>query len=663
MLNIKRLYLYTLQSFVPLFIMTFGICLFIVLMQFLWRYVEDLVGKGIDVFVLGELFSYAALMFIPLALPLAILLASLISFGNMGENLELLAIKASGISLIKTMQPLIIFVSILAIGMFFFQNEAMPRVQTKFYTLLQSIKQKSPELDIPEGIFYSEIDNYNLFVKKKDKQTKMLHEVMIYSTANGFDNMAVIVADSAKMLMSVHKDYLKMTLYHGQQFSNFKQAGAGGMGMIRTAGGMTPFSRENFKTKEIVIPFDANFNRMNESSLSDSRLSKNMTQLESSIDSMNRQIDSMSRSDKTNLLSNFSVLHNELPKHTAIRNVPVNDGKVHSQISATKAVRPFDPKGVKPIDPDSLVRNMPDAMRGSLLANALSQSDATRFSNQAFFKSDIQKNLRYYKVEWYQKFTVSLACLIFFFIGAPLGAIIRKGGLGMPVVISVILFIIYYVVNNVGYKLARDGVWSSWSGMLLSAFVLAPLGAFLTYKAMNDSALMNADAYRNFFKRMFGKSDKRNMSVKEVVIYSPDLEKVNLHLGALEQSVEQIIPRFRVRNYVDFWKNPDWERGLENVSTQLENVVEEMSNSKDEKLIQKVAQFPVFTYQILRDFKNKKTGILLGVLVFIGIPTYIWVIIKDRGVRKNLKFLLRNSRELREMIKPGSEKEVSNGEE
>ncbi len=648
MLNIKRLYTYILQSFIPVFFMTFGICLFIVLMQFLWRYVEDLVGKGIDILVLGELFSYAALMFIPLALPLAILLASLMTFGSMGENLELLAIKGSGISLLKTMRPLIILVSGLAVGMFFFQNEAMPRVQAKFYVLLQSIKQKSPELDIPEGIFYSEIDNYNLFVKKKDKKTKMLHEVMIYSTANGFDNMAVIVCDSAKMLMSANKDYLKMTLFHGQQFSNFKSQS----GMMGTAiAGMTPFSRENFKTKDIVIPFDANFNRMNESTMADSRLTKNISQLQTSIDSMKSQIDSLNTVDKKSILANFNILRNQPPVgQPPTQVVPVNDGKVHSQISATKVVKHVDPKNLKPIDPDSVVKSLPVSDRGMVISTALAQTDATRFSNQALLKTDTQKKLRYYKVEWYQKFTVSLACLIFFFIGAPLGAIIRKGGMGMPVVISVLLFIVYYIINNVGYKLARDGVWSVWSGMMLSTFVLAPLGAFLTYKAMNDSALLNADAYRNFFKRLFGKNEKRNLAVKDVAIYSPNLKKVESELVHLEQAVQETLPRFKARNYIDFWKNPDWEGGLESVSVQLERIVEEMSNSKDAQLMQKLSEFPVLTNQILPNFKNKKVGILLGCLVFIGIPVYIWILYKDARIRKSLRTILEKSKELRGMI-------------
>lgn len=650
MLKIKRLYLYILQSFVPVFIMTFGICLFIVLMQFIWRYVEDLVGKGIDIFVLAELFSYAAMSLIPLALPLAILLASLMTFGSMGENLELLAIKASGVSLFKAMRPLILFVALLSVGMFFFQNDAMPRIQTKFRTLFFSIKQKSPELDIPEGSFYNEIDGYNLFVKRKDPKTKMLHEVMIYSTSGGLDNMAVIVSDSAKMLMSSNKDFLKFTLFYGQQFSNFKQA-QGGMAMPGTqAGAMAPYSRENFKTKEIVIPFDANFNRMDESSMSGGQMSKNIKELNVSIDSMQRQIDSLNITDKKSVLANFNIFRNNTPDNQPPKEMPVNDGRVHSQITATrKQVKP-DLKNIQPISPDTIIEHLSEGSRSSILSTALSQADATRFSNQAFFKTDTQKKIRGYKVEWYQKFTISLACLIFFFIGAPLGAIIRKGGLGMPVVISVILFIIYYVVNNVGYKMARDGVWSVWSGMLLSSFVLAPLGAFLTFKAMNDSALLNADAYRNFFKKVLGRREKRNMVLKDVVIYIPDEQTIKHGLNELMTMVSDILPKYSFRRYWSFWSCPDLERGLEAVSVKEESLVEEMSNTRDYTQMQIVSEFPVLTSHILPDFRNSKIGKFFALFFVIGIPVYIWVQYKDRRVRKDLNLLLQKSKELSQLV-------------
>ena len=220
--RLKRLYSFVLQSFLPLFLMTFVICLFLVLMQFLWKYIEDMVGKGLDIGVLAEMFLYASLNLIPLALPLSILLSSIMVFGNLGERFELLAIKSAGVPLLKTMKPLIILIVFISVGAFFFQNYAMPRIQVKFYSLLISIRQKSPELDIPEGVFYKEIDNYNIFVERKNRKTGMLYDVMIYDVSKGFNSMAVIVCDSASMKLSEDKLSLAFTMYKGQQFQNFQ---------------------------------------------------------------------------------------------------------------------------------------------------------------------------------------------------------------------------------------------------------------------------------------------------------------------------------------------------------------------------------------------------------------------------------------------------------
>lgn len=480
MFRIKRLYQYILQAFIPMFMMTFAICLFIVLMQFLWKYVEDLVGKGLDTAVLGELFLYAALSFIPMALPLAILLASLMTFGSLGERFELTAIKASGISLLKAMSPLIIFIGLISIGAFFFQNEAMPRINVKFRTLFVSVKQKSPELDIPEGSFYSGIRGYNLFVEKKNKETGVLINVKIYDVSKGFDNMAVIVADSAKVRSSTNKDYLQFNLYSGQQFANFQRPGAvNGSGR---SGSFVPYSRETFSEKEIIIPFDADFSRMDESSMQGLQIAKNITELRISIDSLSATVDSMNVSDRRILL-----------RHTYSVNLVEDSARKEKPLLAAK-------------DIDSLVNSLDVYEKSGMYSNAVSQAEMNK--NDILFRSmakiDANKKIRYHKAEWHKKFTLSFACLIFFFIGAPLGAIIRKGGMGMPVVISVVLFIIYYIIDNVGFKMGRDGVWDVWQGVWLSSFILFPLGVFLTYKAMNDSALFNTDAYRNYYNRIFG---------------------------------------------------------------------------------------------------------------------------------------------------------------
>ena len=222
MLRIKRLYTFMLQTFLPLFFMTFGICLFIVLMQFLWKYIDDMVGKGIDIAVLAEMFMYAALSLVPMALPLAVLLASLMTFGNLGERLELLAMKSAGISLIHIMRPLIITLVLVSIGTFFYQNNAMPVVQVKLYTLLYSMRQKSPELEIPEGFFYKDIPGLNVYVQRKDTKTGLLSDLMIYDYSEGFNNARVIVADSGRLKTSADKLFLVLSLYNGESFENLR---------------------------------------------------------------------------------------------------------------------------------------------------------------------------------------------------------------------------------------------------------------------------------------------------------------------------------------------------------------------------------------------------------------------------------------------------------
>lgn len=495
MLRIKRLYLYILQTFVPVFFMTFAICLFIILMQFLWKYVEDLVGKGLDTHVLAELFLYAALTLVPMALPLAILLASLMSFGNLGERYELLAIKAAGISLLRAMRPLIILMILICIGAFFFQNDIIPKINVKFRTLMISVKQKSPELDIPEGSFYSGIDNYNIYVKTKDKETGTLRDVMIYDVSKGFDNMAVIVCDSAKMKMSSNKDYLQLNLYNGQQFANFKQSGLGDRATVRNDK-FVPYSRENFKEKEVIIPFDANFNRMDEASMDGTQIAKNVSQLRASVDSLTIIVDSLNVNDRKVMLKYTYLSYRN---NYQIDTTKVQEDNLDYSYSL-----------------DSVLNSLSPSEKVNVYSEAMSRAEANKndFMFRSISKIDTQKKIRQHNVELQRKFTLSFACLIFFFIGAPLGAIIRKGGLGMPVVVSVILFIIYYIIDNLGYKMARDGVWDVWQGVWLSSFILFPLGVFITYKAINDSALFNADAYRNYYVKVFG--DRSLMTLNEL---------------------------------------------------------------------------------------------------------------------------------------------------
>lgn len=609
--------------------MTFGICLFIVLMQFLWRYVEDLVGKGLDVAVLGELFLYAALQLIPMALPLSLLLASLMAFGNLGERLELLAIKASGVSLLKTMRPLIILVGFIAIGAFFFQNEAMPRVNVKFRSLLFSIKQKSPELEIPEGSFYNGIKDYSMYVKEKDKKTKMLRGVMIYDIANGFDNMSITVCDSGSLKVSDDKKFLLLTLHHGQRFYNEQQTGMRQNQGRRSDNKFIPYARENFKRKDIVIPFNTGFDRMDEANMEGTYVSKNIIQLGHSVDSMTVILDSLNTRDRNIIGKNtYLTYRNEDQykemKKTVLETNDTSDGnpKPANKIKETKAE-------IVPIDFDSLISSFSKDEMSQYLTTAASESESSKFSMSTLEyqqKQGMQKNIRYHEIEWHQKFTLSFACLIFFFIGAPLGAIIRKGGLGMPVVVSVCLFIVYYIINNIGYKFARDAVWEVWQGMWLSSAVLFPLGVFLTYKAMNDSTLFNPEAYNRFFRKiLYIKSPQkiteteRNALIRQI----PDVSEILIQpdLLASLQAMDSDKLREIIQNYTNYNYGKEVQLAslsiLKNRNAEINDIVDRQDKRYKEAM-QKL--FNVSSYFTIPAY------ILFIIFQVIDISNFAWIV-------------------------------------
>ena len=298
MLTIKRLDTFMLQRFIPLLVMTFFICLFIVLMQFLFRQIDDLVGKGLTFDVLGELFFYAALTFVPMALPLAVLLASLMVFGNLGEKFELTAMKAAGISLFRIMRSIMVLIIFVAIGAFFFQNNVLPVAQSRMWTLLFSVRQKTPEVEIPERSFYDAIPNMNLYIDHKNPETGMLYGMIIYDMSQGVDNTRVILADSGKFAFTEDKTRLFLDLHYGEMFENLNNNSMG----FGTQGYM-PFRREQFTEKQVYFMFDANFNRMDESGIRSQYVGQNISQLRHSIDSIGRQVDSIGNQYAAELLA------------------------------------------------------------------------------------------------------------------------------------------------------------------------------------------------------------------------------------------------------------------------------------------------------------------------------------------------------------------------
>jgi len=618
--------------------MTFAICLFLVLMQFLWKYVEDMVGKGLGLDVIGEMFFYAALNLIPMALPLAILLASLMVFGNMGENLELLAIKSAGIPLLKIMKPLIILIAFISVGAFFFQNNAIPRIQTKFYSLLISIRQASPELDVPEGVFYKEIDGYNLYVGNKDRKSGMLYDVLIYDVASGFNNMAVIVCDSARMSMTEDKTMLIFTMFSGQQFQNFTEGSSS-----RYRADFVPYARENFDTKTMMIAYDANFNRMGEEVIEGSStsnyVSKNLSQLGVSIDSMSVILDSVNRVDRK-LMRNYS--------HLTFRNNYPADQK-DSLILASRNAK----IEVEVPRPDTLLQSMELNKRSTIMQNAVNKAEnnSNEFLFRSLNKTTTRKTINRHWVEWHRKFTIPFTCLIFFFIGAPLGSIVRKGGLGTPIVISVILFIIYYIVDNVGYKMTRDGVWEPWFGMWFSSLILLPIGVFLTQKAMSDSVIMNPDTYAQFFRRLFFIREKRKYPVKSVVIDIPDFPAITAMLGEIASDTNHILEKYDGFSYRDYWNNGGYEQELRLLKSKLEITLNQVSNAHDLDILAKAEEFPMLISNVRIFRPGSMPARIVMVLFPLGILLRMLSYPFEVRIRNDLRNIVQRSVELSGIIR------------
>ena len=568
---IKRLHSYMLQRFIPLLTMTFFICLFIVMMQFLWRYIDELVGKGLSISVVGELFFYAALTMVPTALPLAVLLASLMTFGNLGEKFELTAMKAAGISLFRIMKPLIILIALIASGAFFFQNNVLPIAQTKMWTLLFSVRQKSPEVEIPERSFYKEIPDMNIYVGHKNQATGVLHDMIIYDLTRGLDNTRVILADSGKFSFTEDRTRLFLHLHNGELFENLRD---NSMGFASQR--YLPFRREHFSDKQVYFAFDANFNRIDEQGMRSQYIGQNISQLSRSIDSLSRQVDSIGDSYARELQTSQYV-------GLALRTN--KSGDTGPQLSDLRR----DVAMPQPLPIDSLLASPTPVAAKNYISQALNNAKRQRsdYEFKAAILTEEAKLMRRHDIELQKKFTLSIACLIFFFIGAPLGAIIKKGGIGTPLVISVLLFIVYYIIDNTGYKMARDGKIAVWQGIWLSSAILLPMGVFFTYKAVGDSAVFNADAYRNFLLRLLGHQPKRGLEVKEVIMSEVNPSKAIELLQRLLYAAESVAPQLRgLRGFI-FGR-----RYLSSLREPLNDVIEHLSNSRSAKIIGLLNTYP-----------------------------------------------------------------------
>lgn len=597
--HIKKLDLFIIKTFTSNLMGTFLICLFIFIMQLLWRWVDEFVEKGLDFGVLAQFFALGSITLVSQALPLAILLAALMTFGNFGEKLELLAMKAAGIPLFRIMLPLIIYCTVLGGISFYFQNVVSPYAQMKLLTVMYSIKQTSPESEIPEGTFYDRLEGYNIYVEHKDKETGILHNVVIYDMSAGFDNANILVSDSAKIVGTADEKHMILTMYSGEQFSNLTDQ------QINKKN--RPYRRETFSVKEVLIEVDGGFEMKDASFLKGNAASKNIKELEIAIDSLTLSNDSIG-------LQNWKgVMRSTYRGRTDFDAIDTTFMEKNNLYS---------------IDVDSLYRV--STKQSKLVWKKAQLNKVKQLSVDYDIKHKIMrsldKDLNKHKISWWEKFTLSVGCLIFFFIGAPLGAIVRKGGLGYPVLISVATFILYYIFNTSGSKMAREGEWQIWYGAWLSTMILAPLGAFFTYQANKDSGIFNSDSIKAFFRMLFAIPEKRHISIKEVIIETPDYANdavilEELHNEARLYKKANKLKRLPSINKIFFNEK---DNTLDSFNEKLENLIEEMGNSKNRKVIIHLNEFPILApHATTSPFKRRWLNILSIVIFPIGILIYL----------------------------------------
>lgn len=625
--RIKKLDIFVLKSFLLLFSGTFFICLFIFMMQFLWRYVDELVGKGLEMSVLAQFFFLSALTLIPLSLPLSILLAALMTFGNFGERYELLSMKAAGIPLLRIIRPVVLFCVFLGILSFFFQNVVGPKAQKELWTLLVSMKQKSPEVDIPEGVFYSDIEGYNIYVKHKDRETGMLQDVLIYNFSDGFENAHIIWAEEGKLELTADKKHLFLHLFNGEQFENLKSQSVISKNV--------PYRRESFKEKHTLIAFDTNFEMVDGNFLNQRSDIKNMREISLTIDSLNMYADSVGKALYTDAMERTY----KKPALTAS-----DSAKIERQHLTV-------------INTDSIFNSLTSSQKLSTL-NTTSRrvkSLASDWSLKSFTTKDADGRIRGHRSDWHKKITLSLACIIFFFIGAPLGAIIRKGGLGMPVVISVLIFVLYYIIDSGATRVAKSGEMNIVLGTWMSTIILAPLGGFLTYKSNKDSVVFNIDVYIAFFRKLFGIRGSRHIFKKEVIIHTPDYQSITAKLETVRTECGDYAATHKLLgppNYYRIFTNNTPDNAISSISLQIENIVEELSNSSDGVLLNMMNNLPFLSVKAHKSlFDNRWLNLVCGLIVPVGL--LLWLNIWRYRVRldKDLRTIITTVNDMQERIR------------
>lgn len=623
MLRIKKLDIFMAKQFGLLFCGTFFICQFVLMMQFLWRYVDELIGKGLSMEVLAQFFWYMGLILVPQAFPLAILLASLITFGNLGESSELTAIKAAGISLMQSMRSLIVIVCGVACLSFYFQDVIGPSANLSFRQLLVSMKQKSPELEIPEGIFYDGIPGSNLYVQRKDMATGKLYGVMIYKMNGSYEDAAIILADSGMMQSTAEKKHLLLTLWSGEWFENMQQTDMAGSASV-------PYRRETFAHKRIVLDFDSGFN-MSDNDFGMNATTKDLGRILHDADSLRQAADSCGHA---------------YWRDARQWRLPASAGTKADSIAADKLF------ATHKLDPDSTYNRL--SSDDKLAVARAAYGDVRSMEYDLEMKSDFAETTwstyRRHQIEAYNKFTGSLICIIFFFIGAPLGAIIRKGGLGVPVIISVLIFIIYYILENTGTRMVRENIWVVWYGKLISTALLTPLAVFFTYKANKDSTVFNIDAYMSVVRSILAIRTKRYVAMKEVVIEDPDYAADTVRLATLCSDIRAYSHEHRLLhapNPITIFFHAGDDQEVRRIKDELEEVIDDLANTKDKIVSDRLNHYPILAPAAhTRPFRKRWMNIITGLLLPVAAVIYLRIWFFRARLLADLRQTVKTSEEI-----------------
>ena len=472
----KTIHKFVLKAYLGPMILTFFIVMFVLMMNFVWRYIDELVGKGLSAGIIIELMSYAMVNMIPMGLPLSMLLAAIMTMGNLGENYELLAMKSAGMSLVQITKPLIIVVGIVAVGSFFISNNLVPYSNKKMFSIIYDIRQQKQSLEFQDGLFFNGIDNMSIRVSHQDPETHLLTDVLIYDNRAANGNMNTIVADSGYIRLSDDKKYLLVTLYHGETYEQTRNSQWFTKSALR---------HHTFDLQKQVIPMDGFAMGRSDADMFSNAQTKNINELQHDIDSLEIRVNDATTTSYEPLLKEqiFARDNTVLPLPDSLQ----VDKSNYRDLLATDSL-----PGLSSREKEKVWNQARTLAKNSRNMFAFDESTAKEALNQLYRS----------KIEWHRKISLPVSILIFFLIGAPLGAIIRRGGLGLPVVVSVIFFVIYYVISLTGEKMAKEGTWDAIYGMWISAFILTPIAIYLTYKATNDSALLDTDWYAGKIKAL-----------------------------------------------------------------------------------------------------------------------------------------------------------------